>query len=91
MRCDSLPMPLENLLDKLARIACYAPFKCRACRAKFYRKSQPIPSNPPAVPATLPQIAPVKKLAARRNDPAETRRRLENIIRLAEVSRPRRD
>ena len=40
-RCDTIPMPRIILIDKLIRCAGLAPYKCRACRAKFYRRTLP--------------------------------------------------
>jgi hypothetical protein len=85
LRYDTIPMPMANLLDKLADLVNYAPFKCRACRAKFYRRPHRIPASPPPAVAR----APVRNVAARRRDRADTLRRLEAIIRTAGTRRPR--
>jgi hypothetical protein len=86
MRCDTIPMPVENLLDWLARKVGYAPFKCRACRAKFYRRSHAVTANPPPVAECPPE----QSVQVSQKDRADTLRRLENIIRTAEVRRLRR-
>ena len=48
---DVLPMPVETLLDRVRWAAFFAPFKCRRCRKKLYRrvkkKSFLAPGNPP--------------------------------------------
>lgn len=82
-RYDTIPMPPASLLDKLARQMHYTPFKCRACRAKFYRRSRQIPASPP------PPVkrAPVRDVAGCHRDRADTLRRLDIIIRNAEVRR----
>lgn len=81
LRCDTIPMPMENVLDKLAYLVSYAPFKCRACRAKFYRRPRPIPAGPPP----MVERATVRNVAARRRDRADTLRRLDAIIRNARM------
>ena len=35
---DTLPMPVVNLMDRLRWAFDRAPFKCRKCRKKLYRK-----------------------------------------------------
>jgi hypothetical protein len=37
-RSDIFPLPVENLVDRLAWAAYRGPFKCRACHRKFYRR-----------------------------------------------------
>jgi hypothetical protein len=82
-------MPAANLLDKLARGVRYAPFKCRSCRAKFYRRAMPhTAASPP--PAAVVVRAPAPSGAACRRDRADTLRRLDLIIRNAQVERLRR-
>jgi hypothetical protein len=79
-------MPMFNLLDKLARGLRLAPFKCRACRAKFYRPLPPR-EDPPAREVHAPPVvaaAPVRFPAVRRKDRADTLRRIENLIRNAQ-------
>jgi hypothetical protein len=78
-------MPMESLLDKLAYLVSYSPFKCRSCRAKFYRRPNRIPAGPPP----MVERAPVRNVAARRGDRADTLRRLDVIIRNAKMRRPR--
>jgi hypothetical protein len=79
-------MPMEHLLDKLIGCVRYVPFKCRACRAKFYRRPQPAQTSaPPAVKGS-----PEGMVAVCPKDPANTLRRLDDIIRIAENSRSRR-
>jgi hypothetical protein len=74
-------MPADSLLDKLIGCIRFAPFKCRACRAKFYRRPQP-PDSPPVV-----ESAPARNVAVCQRDPADTLRRLDKIIRNAESRR----
>ncbi len=35
---DTLPMPVVNLIDRVRWAAYFAPFKCRKCRKKLYRR-----------------------------------------------------
>jgi hypothetical protein len=82
-RCDTIPMPAEHLLDKM--IGCFrlAPYKCRACKAKFYRHAMAtVKAAPPAE-----ESAPPRNVAVCHRDPAETLRRVETIIRNAEGRR----
>jgi len=85
-RMDTIPMPAEHLLDKLIGLIRYSPFKCRACRAKFYRRSDTLPR--PSAPAS--QSAPLPSVAVCQRDRAVTRQRIEQIIRVAESARLRR-
>ncbi len=72
-------MPFEHLLDKLIGCFRYAPFKCRACRHKFYRRPAAVSQQPaPAV-----ERAPARNVAVCHRDPADTLRRVEQIIRVA--------
>jgi hypothetical protein len=87
-RLDTIPMPADNVLDKLIGCIRYAPFKCRACRTKFYRRPQPAPDSPPVVESV--ESAPVRNVAVCQRDPANTLRRLDKIIRIAEGRRLRR-
>jgi hypothetical protein len=85
-RYDTIPLPPAGLLDKLRGGFGYAPFKCRACRAKFYRRQEAVAECPPPEMAS----APVSNPRRGHRDPAETLRRLDNIIRTAESRRLRR-
>src|SRR5579872_2644612 len=82
MRFDTIPMPGDSLIDKLIGVLGLAPFKCRACRAKFYRA----PIRRPG--AVGPEAA--RNVAVCQKDPANTFRRLDEIIRVAESQRLRR-
>jgi len=75
-RLDTIPMPVATFLDKLVQCVRFAPFKCRACRAKFYRHPDPVdPAT--AEPSDHPPADPR----------AKTLRRLDRIIRTAEERR----
>jgi hypothetical protein len=37
-RSDIFPLPVENLIDRIAWACFRGPFKCRACHRKFYRR-----------------------------------------------------
>ena len=78
-------MPCGGLLDKLIGSMGYAPFKCRACRAKFYRRSETVSKRlaPPV------ESEPARSVAVCHGDPTDTLRRVENIIRIAEARRVR--
>jgi hypothetical protein len=119
MRRDTVRMPVENLLDKLVQHIRYVPFKCRACRTKFYRKLRSAPARPsrledsprpeivPPRPQVVPSMAqvipprppsreprpdhsvPARNMAVCQGDRESTMRRVENIIRTAEVRRLR--
>jgi hypothetical protein len=84
-RLDTIPMPAENLLDKLIGCIRYSPFRCRACRYKFYRRSATVPQRPAPVNRT-----PARNVAVCHRDPAHTLWRVERIIRVAEGTRLRR-
>ena len=73
-------MPIDTLPAKLAGMFRYVPFKCRACRAKFYRRPRKAPDRPQPVGKS----APVRNVAVRQRDLAITLQRLEKIIRVAE-------
>ena len=90
MRFDTIPMPAEHVLDKL--IGCFhvAPYKCRACRAKFYRRALKTAAAP-APPAPVEQGAAERNVAVCHRDRAETLRRVEKIIRTEEGRRLRRE
>jgi len=77
-------MPAEHLLDKLIGCLAFSPFKCRACRAKFYRRSNTVPQPPAAEPA------PAANVAVCHRDTATTLQRVEHIISIAESARLRR-
>jgi hypothetical protein len=79
-------MPVESLLDWLIGCIRYAPFKCRACRYKFYRR----PATVPKRPAAVVESAPAPNVAVCHRDPANTLQRVEHIIRVAERARLRR-
>jgi hypothetical protein len=85
-RLDTIPMPVDNLLDKLIGCFGYSPFKCRACRNKFYRRSATVPERP--VP--MLESAPARNVAVCHRDRASTLQRVEQIIRVAEGTRLRR-
>ena len=80
-------MPAEHLLDKLIGCIRYSPFKCRACRAKFYRRANAAPRR--FTPAPVPESAPVSNVAVCHRDPAATLQRIVHIIRVAESARLR--
>lgn len=35
---DTLPLPVETLMDRLRWAAFFGPFKCRNCHKKLYRR-----------------------------------------------------
>lgn len=76
-------MPAQHLLDKLIGCLWYAPFKCRACKAKFYRRSNTVPTRPAA------QSGPASDVSRWHKDRAITLARVEHIIAVAEASRSR--
>ena len=84
-RMDTIPMPTEHLWDKLIGLIRFSPFKCRACRAKFYRPADPVPRC-----SAPPQSAPLPSVAVCQKDRAVTRQRIEHVIRVAESARLRR-
>jgi hypothetical protein len=79
-------MPAEHLFDKLILCCRYSAFKCRACRAKFYRPSSTVPRRiaPEAEVST-----PLRDVGVCQGDPATTLRRIENVILVAERMRLR--
>ena len=86
-RRDTIPMPAESLLDKLFGSVRYARFICRACSARFYRR----PVIDPPGPAPAAEGQPVRNVAVCHKDTALTLQRVENIIRVAERRRRRRE
>lgn len=48
-RCDTIPMPRAGLFDLLITGLGLAPYKCRACHSKYYRRAMP------AVPVSEPE------------------------------------
>ena len=85
-RLDTIPMPAEFVLDKLIGCFRYSPFKCRACRAKFYRRSNAVPKY--SAPAAA--SAPVPSVGVCHRDAANTLQRVQHIIQVAESQRLRR-
>ena len=84
---DTIPMPAEHILDKLIGCCRLSPFKCRACRAKFYRSSSSVPKRP--VPVRSMDAEPAADVAVCQRDPADTLRRVDRIILVAEGTRLR--
>ena len=82
-------MPPEHLLDHAIRCMGFSPFKCRACRAKFYRRSNTVPKRPDPKPPARPN-EPVASVAVCQRDSATTLQRVEQIILVAEGARLRR-
>jgi hypothetical protein len=80
-------MPAEHLIDKLIGCLTFSPFKCRACRSKFYRRSTTV-SKPPATPPVA-ESAPAPNVAVCHRDIANTLQRVEQIIQVAEGARLR--
>ena len=80
-------MPLDHLLDKLIGRLKFSPLKCRACKAKFYRRSSTVPKRPTAAPVM--NSGPVPKVSACHRDVASTLQRVEQIILVAENARLR--
>jgi hypothetical protein len=78
-------MPAEHSLDHAIRCIGFSPFKCRACRAKFYRRSNTILEGPNATRSGHAERACEPGICQR--DPASTMRRVEQIILVAEVAR----
>jgi hypothetical protein len=89
-RRDTVPMPAEHSLDHAIRCSGFSPFKCRACRAKFYRRSNTAPKRPDTPPAPAAPSAPAPSVAVCQRDPASTLQRVEQIILVAEGARLRR-
>jgi hypothetical protein len=87
-RLDTIPMPAEHLLDQVIRCIGLSPFKCRACRAKFYRRSSTVPKRPEFAPAP-PRDEQAPAVAVCQRDPAKTLQRVEQIILVAESARLR--
>jgi hypothetical protein len=88
-RLDTIPMPAEHLVDHAISCIGFSPFKCRACRAKFYRRSSTIPERPNPTPPA-PSSEPTPTVAVCHRDPAKTLQRVEQIILIAESTRFRR-
>ncbi len=80
-------MPAEHVLDKLIGCLAFSPFKCRACKAKFYRRSNTVPKHPAT--ARAEESAPVANVAGCHRDIASTLQRVDRIIMVAEGTRLR--
>jgi hypothetical protein len=78
-------MPAENVLDRLIGYLRFSPFKCRACRAKFYRRSNTVPDRPAPV-----ESAPVLTVARCHRSVEDTMQRLDRLILAAGDRRLRR-
>jgi len=86
LRHDTIPMPGDTPLDRLAGCFRYVPFRCRACRAKFYRRRLPAPKGF----QTPVESAPTPNVVVSHWNPEITLQRVERIIRIAESRRLRR-
>jgi hypothetical protein len=80
-------MPAEHVFDRLIGWLRFSPFKCRACKAKFYRRSNTVPKPPAA--AAVAERALVPNVAVCHRDIANTLQRVEHIILVAEGARLR--
>lgn len=78
-RYDTIPMPSNTLWDMLLGWMRRAPFKCRACRAKFHRRPFDV-----SLYQTPWEAAVTPRAAGSHADPEEILRRLNHIIRNAE-------